>query len=142
MPIDPAGYPFVDVGAIQAGSNIIGSVRTQPLASLNAGPTLFNNGGAAVPAATASTNSALFAVTKGQRVFFSLNVSGLPTTAGDRAQITINGVTSGVFFAICGAGNSISGYFDVGVTETIQFSYVNSDTVAHWIQGSAWSMSP
>jgi hypothetical protein len=80
----------------------------------------------------------------GQRVFY--NLSGEPGTvtgAGLFVYVAIKGATSNKYYAVCQAGSSVSGTFDVPTAEKLNIVARNSDaTNAHVFSGHWTAMSP
>ena len=102
-------------------------------------PTLVTNG-TTITTGTAGANN----VGPGNRVYYSLCVSNPNTTAADvAASVGLYGHTSGKIYAICLAGASVSGYFDMTQTaEKIDINYTNPDSVDHTVAGSYSAVSP
>ena len=129
--------PTFSAGAFSPTSSTNGFSTSVDFKTL--APTLVTNG-TTITTGTAGANN----VGPGNRVYYSLCVSNPNTTAADvAASVGLYGHTSGNIYAICLAGASVSGYFDMTQTaEKIDIKYTNPDSVDHTVAASYSAVSP
>lgn len=129
----------------QAGGNL-DPFGNQKQATHQSAPQGIGAGVLSVPAGTAFTTLSTSGspVSAGNRVWYSLAVSGPIATAGSVAYIAVYGSVSGRFYAVAIAGGGATvGYLDFPYTgEALSIVYLNNDTVAHVMIAWAWVTSP